>query len=75
MITIEQIKKRIALVIQESELSQVALAKRLGVSQQTISHYVRGDKFPTLERLANLCLVLDVDINYILCLTDLRRSM
>ena len=45
-----------------------ALAAALGVSQQTVSHYVKGDKLPALDTLANLCRVLDADANDILCI-------
>ncbi|MBQ3506231.1 MAG: helix-turn-helix transcriptional regulator [Clostridia bacterium] len=67
MITLEQIQKNVAETIKQSGLTQTVLAKKLGVSQQTISHYVKGDKMPALDTLANLCVVLDVDANDILC--------
>ncbi|MBQ7879377.1 MAG: helix-turn-helix transcriptional regulator [Clostridia bacterium] len=67
MITLEQIQKNLAETIKQSGMTQTALAKKLGVSQQTISHYVKGDKMPALDTLANLCVVLDVDANDILC--------
>ena len=67
MITIEQIHIRLAEAIKQSGLSQTAIAKKLGVSQQTISHYIKGNKLPALDTLANLCKLLDVDTNYILC--------
>lgn len=70
MADILTIKKRISEVIAQSNYSQTALAEILGVSQQTISHYVKGDIAPSLETLSKLCKILDVDGNYILGLTD-----
>ena len=67
MITIQQIQQNIAEAIKQSGLTQTELAKRLGVSQQTISHYVKGDKLPALDTFANLCVALDVDPTEILC--------
>ena len=67
MITIEEIQKRIIETIRQSGMSQCSIAKALNISQQTISHYVRGDKLPALDTLANLCKLLDVEANYILC--------
>lgn len=67
MITLEQIQTRLTEVIKQSGMTQTALAKTLNVSQQTISHYIKGDKMPALDTLANLCKLLDVDTNYILC--------
>lgn len=67
MITLDQIRLRLAETIKQSGLSQTTIAKKLNVSQQTISHYIKGDKLPALDTLANLCKLLDVDTNYILC--------
>lgn len=67
MITIQQIQQNIAEAIKQCGLTQTELAKRLGVSQQTISHYVKGDKLPALDTFANLCVTLDVDPTEILC--------
>ena len=67
MITLNQIHFRLAETIKQCGLSQTAIAKKLGVSQQSISHYVKGDKLPALDTLANLCKLLDIDTNYILC--------
>ena len=51
MITIQLIQKRLAETIRQSQ----------------ISCYVHGKKMPALDTLANLCKILDVDTNYILC--------
>lgn len=67
MITTEQIQKRIAETIRESGMTQTAIAKALNVSQSAIAHYVKGDILPAINTLANLCKLLDVDANYILC--------
>ena len=67
MITLEQIQKRLAEAILQSGLKQCELAEKIGVKQSQISCYVHGKKLPALDTLANLCKVLDVDTNYILC--------
>ena len=61
MITLENIQKNLASAIKQSGLSQTELGKRLGVSQQTISHYLKGDKLPALDTFANLCVILDIN--------------
>ena len=58
---------RLAEAIKQSNLSQLTIAKAIGVCQQTISCYIHGKKMPALDTLANLCKLLDVDTNYILC--------
>ncbi len=67
MITLNQIQSRLAEVIKHSDMTQKAIADAIGVSQQVISSYVKGKKMPALDTLANLCILLDVDTNYILC--------
>lgn len=70
MITLEQIHNKLAEAIKHSGITQIELARRLGVRQSNISHYVKGDKMPALDTLANLCAVLDEDPAYLLCLKD-----
>lgn len=67
MITIESIRQRLSEVIKQSGITQTELAKKLNVTQSTIAHYIRGDILPALDTLANLCKMLDVDTNYVLC--------
>ncbi len=67
MITLEQIRERLIETIKQSGYAQTKLAEKLKVSPSTISHYLRGDKMPALDTLANLCLILDVSPAYILC--------
>lgn len=67
MITLEQIRERLIETIKQSGYTQTKLAEKLKVSPSTISHYLRGDKMPALDTLANLCLILDVSPAYILC--------
>ncbi len=67
MITLEQIQKRLAEVIKQSGMTQTEIAQKIGIKQQQISCYINGQKMPALDTLANLCKILDVDANYILC--------
>lgn len=67
MITPEQIRERMAEAIQQSGMTQTVIAKSLNISQSTIAHYLKGDILPALDTFANLCKLLDVDTNYILC--------
>ena len=68
MITLEQIQKRLAECIKQSGMTQTELAARLGIKQPTIGQYLSGRAMPALDTLANLCKVLDLDANYLLCL-------
>ena len=68
MIIIEQIQNRLAEVIKQSGMTHSELARQLGIKHQQISCYIYGKKMPALDTLANLCKILDIDANYILCL-------
>lgn len=74
MIILAQIHDKIAEAIRESGLTQTALAKRLGVSQQTIGQYLSGRAMPALDTFANLCAVLDLDPAEILCLNEYDKD-
>lgn len=68
MITQEQIREKIIQEIKYSGLSQTKIAQLLGIKQQTISEYINGKSMPSIETFANLCNLLDLDANEILCL-------
>ncbi len=67
MITLEQIRERLIQEIKVSGMSYTDIANKLNISRSSISHYVRGDILPALDTLANLCQILDLDADYILC--------
>lgn len=71
MITLHNIQIRIAEAIKQSGLTQKSIAEKLSIKQQTVQQYVSGRSMPALDTLANLCKVLDIDANYILCLTGI----
>lgn len=73
MITLEQIQNRLIKAIKQSGLNQSEIARCLGISHSQISRYVHGQKMPALDTLANLCTILNVEPNYILC-SDLKDT-
>ena len=73
MITIKQIHEKLAEELKLSKLSQSELARRLNISQSNVSHYIKGDKTPSLETFANLCAILDLDANEILCKSTFKK--
>lgn len=66
-VTIEMIQERLREVISQSGYKQTELAKKLGITQATVSDYMHKNKFPALDTLANLCRILDISPAYILC--------
>ena len=68
MITLEKIKYNLIKAIEQSNLSQSEIARRIGVQPQTVHGYLNRNTLPSLEILANLCAVLGVSANEILCI-------
>lgn len=50
----------------QKELSQIELAKKLGLSNSTISMYERGEREPDFETLDLIGDFFNVDVNYLL---------
>lgn len=73
MITIKDIQAQISEGIKSSGLTQTEIGKKLGISQQTVSHYIKGDKMPSLDTLANLCVLLDLDPADVLCVNKVKN--
>ena len=70
MINADEIKEKVGEAIKYCGHTQMEIAKAIGVSQATISDYVRKRKTPQIETLANLCQFLDLDANDILCIQE-----
>ena len=68
--TLAIIQQRLRECIRNSTLSQKALAEKIGVSEQTVSKYMKCNVFPALDTLAKLCAVLDVSSDYVLGLNN-----
>jgi len=66
MIKIEDIQVRLREAIKDSHMSQTEIANKLGISQSTVSKYMRLDKYPSIDTFANLCRILDVSADDIL---------
>lgn len=69
MITLEQIHNKIVDGIRNSGLTQAEISKRLGIAAPTVSQYISGRAYPALDTFANLCKILDLDANDILCIS------
>lgn len=64
------IKERLRDEIKNSNLTNVEIAKRVGVSPEMITQYLTTKKLPKLDTFAKLCKELDLSANYILGLED-----
>lgn len=74
MITIDQIREQLKEAIKQSDLTQTEICKRVGIKTPTMSQYLSGRAMPALDTFANLCTILDVDANDILCLNNYQQT-
>ncbi len=68
---LKDIQQRLRECIEKSGIPQKEIAKRIGVSAQTVSKYMRSNIFPALDTFAKLCTVLEVSSDYILGISEL----
>lgn len=68
---LKDIQTRLRECILKSGIPQKDIAKKIGVSAQTVSKYMRCDIFPALDTFAKLCVVLEVSSDYLLGISDL----
>lgn len=66
---------RLKTVLTEVGMTQKELAKRLSVAEQTISRICTNDSQPSLKRLRQIALILEVDIRNLLVPTPEKRKM
>lgn len=57
-------------LMKKSDYKQTALAEKLGVSQQTISRWVKGKFQPDIEQLISLAKVFNVSVDYLVGMSD-----
>ena len=70
MITLQLIQQKISDAIKQSGKTQTDIAKLLDIKQPTVGQYISGRAMPSLDTLAKLCAVLNLDANDILCVSD-----
>lgn len=67
-------QNRIKQLRDERNMRQIDLAAEINVSQQTISRIEKGNSSLPADILIDLCAFFGVSADYILCLSDSRRS-
>ncbi len=70
MVTLDEIRAKLVAAIRGSGMTQTAIAKKLGIYQSAVQQYLTGRAMPALDTLANLCALLDLDANDILCIHE-----
>ncbi|MBP3345014.1 MAG: helix-turn-helix transcriptional regulator [Clostridia bacterium] len=58
--------ERLKQVLKDNQMSQIALAKKIGMSQGVVNNYCTGKREPTLDVLVLICKALGESADYLL---------
>jgi transcriptional regulator with XRE-family HTH domain len=61
---------RLKALRKDKNMTQVELARRLGLTKGSISGYEKASKLPSVEVLVQLCQIFEVSSDYLLGLTE-----
>ena len=67
---IDKFSYRLTVLLDENNMSQTQLAKKIGTTNVTICRYLTGERTPRIEIAAKIAAVFNVSLDYLLCLSD-----
>ena len=70
MIDFQKVGKKISDLRKEKMLSQDDLAEKMYVSRQLVSKWENGTGIPKIDHIIDLCSILGVDFEELLCLNE-----
>lgn len=73
-ITKKNIGKKLNDVLAQKEIMQKELAEHLGVTANTISYYLSGERCPDIDKLIEISKFLNVSTDYLLGLSDVKST-
>ena len=67
---IEKFSYRLTALLDENNMTQTQLAKKIGTSNVTICRYLTCERIPRLDVVTNIASVFNVSLDYLLGLTN-----
>ena len=74
MITYSQIQIKLAKAIEQSKYTKAEISKEIGIKETSLDKYLYGNTKPPVYIFANLCKILNLDANDILCVADYKKK-
>lgn len=74
MIDFRKVGRKISSYRKRKNLSQDELAERIYVSRQLVSKWENGTGIPKIDHIIDLCEILDVNFEELLCLNDEKEG-
>ena len=66
--------KRLLELLDENDITQIELAKQIGITNVTISRYIGGERKPRIEIVVKMAGFFHVSTDYLLGLSDIRET-
>lgn len=67
---VEKFSYRLVVLMEDFNLNQTDLSKKIGISNVTISRYLTGDRTPRLDVITRLASFFNVSVDYLLGFSD-----
>lgn len=67
---IEKFSYRLTVLLDDNNMTQTQLAKKVGTTNVTICRYLTGERTPRIDIAAKIASVFNVSLDYLLCLSD-----
>ena len=67
---IEKFSYRLTVLLDENNMTQTQLAKKIGTSNVTICRYLTGERVPRLDVVTKIADVFKISLDYLLGLSD-----
>ena len=74
MIDFRKVGRKISSYRKRKNLSQDELAERMYVSRQLVTKWENGTGIPKIDHIIDLCEILDVNFEELLCLNDEKEG-
>lgn len=65
--------KRLISLLEENNITQLQLAKEIGVSNVTISRYLSGERRPQIDVAIKMANFFDVSLDYLMGISSIRK--
>lgn len=67
---LEKFSYRLTVLLDEHNMSQTQLAKKVGTTNVTICRYINGERFPRIDVASKIASVFNVSLDYLLGISE-----
>ena len=67
---LEKFSYRLTVLLDESNMSQIQLAKKVGTTNVTICRYINGERIPRIDLVSKIAAVFNVSLDYLLGISE-----